>query len=112
MAKITAKKTKKGQCQLSIEGEMNIYHASKMKDELVKHLEKCKSMELDLTAVSEIDTTGFQLLLQLKRECNKEGKEVLLTSHSPAVLDVIELYGMEEYFGDPLVLPSAANDKG
>jgi anti-sigma B factor antagonist len=108
MVKITAKKTKKGQCQLTIEGEMTIYHANEMKEEFLANLEKCKSMEMDLTAVSEIDTTGFQLLLQLKRECNKEGKEVLLTSHSPAVLEVIELYGMEEYFGDPLVLPSAA----
>lgn len=106
MATITAKKTKKGQCQMTIEGEMNIYHANDMKAEFLSQLEKCKSMELNLTAVSEIDTSGFQLLLQLKRQCNEEGKEVLLTSHSPAVLEVIELYGMEEYFGDPLVLPS------
>ncbi len=108
MATINAKRTKKGQCQLSIEGEMNIYHANEMQKEFLKHLEKCKSMELDLTGVSEIDTTGFQLLLQLKRECNEDGKEVLLTSHSPAILEVIELYGMEGYFGDPLVLPSEA----
>ena len=87
MVKITAKKTKKGQCQLTIEGEMTIYHANEMKEEFLANLEKCKSMEMDLTAVSE---------------------KVLLTSHSPAVLEVIELYGMEEYFGDPLVLPSAA----
>ena len=104
MATIQSSKKRNGQCQITIEGEMSIYSAAEMRNELKKLLDKCDSMEFDLSGVSELDTSGFQLLLQMKKQSNAVGKEVLLSSHSPAVLEVLELYGMEDYFGDPLVL--------
>jgi len=106
MATIQSSKKRTGQCQITIEGDMSIYSAMEMRGELQKLLDKCDSMEFDLSGVSELDTSGFQLLLQIKKQCNAAGKEVLLSSHSPAVLEVLELYGVEEYFGDPLVLPA------
>lgn len=106
MATIESSKKRTGQCQVTIEGDMTIYTAADMRDELKKLLDKCKSMEFDLSGVSELDTSGFQLLLQVKMQSNAEGKEVLMSSHSPAVLEVLELFGMEDYFGDPLVLPA------
>ena len=106
MATIQSSKKRNGQCQITIEGDMSIYSAVEMRNELQKLLDKCDSMEFDLSGVSELDTSGFQLLLQMKKQSNAAGKEVLLSSHSPAVLEVLELYGMEDYFGDPLVLPA------
>ena len=106
MATIESNKKRTGLCNVTIEGEMTIYSAAEMRDELQKLLEKCNSLEFDLSGVSELDTSGFQLLLQVKKQSNAAGKEVLMSSHSPAVLEVLELYGMEEYFGDPLVLPA------
>jgi len=106
MAIIASSKKRSGQCQITIEGDMTIYSACEMRDELQKLLDKCNSMEFDLSGVSELDTSGFQLLLQVKKQSNAAGKEVLMSSHSPAVLEVLELYGVEEYFGDPLVLPA------
>lgn len=106
MASISTSKTRSGVCSITIEGEMTIYSAQEMRAELLKMLEKCSSLEFDLSGVSELDTSGFQLLMQVKKESNAGGKEVLFSSHSPAVLEVLELYGMEDYFGDPLVLPA------
>ena len=106
MATIQSSKKRTGQCQITIEGDMTIYSAMEMRGELQKLLDKCESMEFDLSGISELDTSGFQLLLQMKKQSNAAGKEVLLSSHSPAVLEVLELYGMEDYFGDPLVLPA------
>jgi len=103
---IEVKKKRGGVCHITIEGDMTIYTAAEMKQELLSATDKCKRIEMDLSGISELDSAGFQLLLQLKRMGKSDDIEVLLESHSPAVLDVLNLYGMDQYFDDPLVLPS------
>ncbi|MDH5447291.1 MAG: STAS domain-containing protein [Gammaproteobacteria bacterium] len=103
---IEVKKKRGGVCHITIDGDMTIYTAAEMKQELLSATDKCKRIEMDLSGISELDSAGFQLLLQLKRMGKSDDIEVLLESHSPAVLDVLNLYGMDQYFDDPLVLPS------
>ena len=91
-------------CHLAIEGEMTIYQAVDHKAALLKPLQDCKEMELDLSAVTELDSAGLQLLLMLKREA--EGKQLRLVNHSQAVFEVLELLNMEQHFGDPMVIPA------
>ena len=89
---------------MALSGELTIYNAAAFKEAFVPHLEKCKSLVIDLSDVSEIDTSCFQLLIQTKRELEAQDKPVQLVSHSPAVLEVLALLGQEEFFGDPLLL--------
>ena len=49
---------------------------------------------------------GFQILLLTKREALKAGKTVRLTGHSKAVTELIDLYNMAGYFGDPMLIPA------
>ena len=93
-------------CRLAIEGEMTIYQAVDQKTALLKPLEGCREMELDLAAVTELDSAGLQLLLVLKREAEAEGKPLRLVNHSQAVFEVLELLNMEQHFGDPMVIPA------
>lgn len=53
-------------------------------------------LHLDLGAVSEIDTTGLQLLLATKQAIQADGRPFSLTDSSRAVVDVIELLGLLE----------------
>lgn len=107
---VKAKRVRGGKCNMALSGELTIYNAAAFKQEFMPHLEKCKSLVIDLSDVSEIDTSCFQLLMQAKLELESQSKPVQLVGHSPAVLEVLELYGQEYFFGDPLVLP--ADDVG
>lgn len=92
--------------RLHAAGEMTIYHAAELKPVLVDALGQSDEIELDLSEVTELDTSGVQLLMLAKREALAAGKGLTLSGHSPAVLDVFELMGVGGWFGDPQVLPA------
>lgn len=94
-----------GVCHARVAGEMTIYHAAEMKGELLPCIDCGAEVEIDLSGVSEMDTAGFQLLLLVKREAADAGKLLRLVAHSPATLEVLDLFNMASYFGDPVVMP-------
>lgn len=96
--------TPDGVCRVFPAGEMTIYHAADMKAPLLAGLERCREVEINLSGVIEMDTAGFQLLVLAKREAVRVGKPLRLVAHSPATLEVLDMYGMASYFGDPVVI--------
>jgi len=93
--------------QVEAAEELTIYHAAQLKEELLAPLAQAQAIELDLSQVAEIDSAGLQLLVLLKREAAAAGKRLSLVGHSPAVLNVFDLYNLAGFFGDPLVIASA-----
>ena len=95
---------------LKLAGEFTIYAAAaaEAKAGLLVPLAEVEALEVDLAGVSEIDTAGIQLLVLAKREAEAAGKTLVFAGHSPAVLELIELYGLAAAFGDPLLLPAEA----
>ncbi len=91
--------------RLLIEGEMTVATAAALRDEILAALapQTAGEIEIDLSGVSEMDTAGLQLMLQIKRKC---GTHLRLVNHSPAVLQVLDLSRTGAAFGDPLVLPA------
>jgi anti-sigma B factor antagonist len=98
-----------GTCQLRLEGELTIYHATEAKPKLVEALNNHAEVDLHLADVSEIDTAGLQLLIMAKLEAMTAGKTLRLVDHSPAVLEIIELFDLAGYFGDPVLIQSQAS---
>ena len=95
---------------LRIEGDMNIYRAHELKEALLDPLSHAAILEVDLSAVTELDTSGLQILMLAKRIAKEKKAELRLVAHSPAVLEVFELLNLASYFGDPLVVqPRAAS---
>lgn len=92
--------------KMCIENEMTIYTAAEMKAQLMSELERNAELELDLSQVSEIDTAGLQLLILAKNECQSRNGALRLVSHSPAVLSVLDMCHMTQFFGDPVVISS------
>ncbi len=99
--------TNDGICRLRVEDEMTIYNAVEFKQALLANLSACGEMEINLSGVGEMDTAGLQMLLLAKREAAVYGKKLRLVEHSPATLEVLDLYNMAGYFGDPVVMPSS-----
>jgi len=100
----TRTKKKQGTHILPLEGELTIYNAAELKPSLIEALHKGQEMEIDVSKISEMDTAGLQLLLLTKREAVNQNKPLRLINHSDAVLELINLYNMAEYFGDPIIL--------
>ncbi len=99
--------TRNGVCHLAIEGEMTIYTAAELKNEITPHLSE-PQIEINLSGVSEMDSSGLQLLILAKRETQRDERVLHLTGHSQAVLDVLDICNMAAYFGDPLIISSHA----
>jgi anti-anti-sigma factor len=97
-----------GRLSLYPDGEMTIYHAAALKPALLDALAHSDAIEVDLSAVSDLDTSGVQLLMLMKSEAVAAGKALKLICHSAAVLEVFELLGLGGWFGDPQVLPAQA----
>jgi anti-anti-sigma regulatory factor len=84
---------------------MTIYTAAELKSQLLKALDECAEIEIDLAEVSELDTAGFQQLYLAKREASRRGRSLRLVAHSDATREVLDLYHMGGYFGDPVLIP-------
>lgn len=96
--------TAKGLRRMRVEGDVNIYSATEFKRQLLDQLGAAPVVEVNLSRVGEMDTAGFQVLYLAKREAAKNGKALHLVSHSASVLEVMDLYNMAAYFGDPMVI--------
>ncbi|AMO35542.1 Anti-sigma B factor antagonist [Thauera humireducens] len=92
--------------RIAIGEDMTIYNAAVQKQALIDALAAGQRLEIDLSAVGEIDTAGFQLLMLVKREARRLGKEAQIVAHSEAVREVIDFYNMAAEFGDPLLIPA------
>ncbi|MGZ5006661.1 MAG: STAS domain-containing protein [Methylobacter sp.] len=105
---MTVKKNKKDETLcVSIKEDMTIYNAQSLKETLLNYCHSgTQELQLDLSAVAEIDSTGLQLLLLLKAEAQKRGFTLRLLQHSEAVIEVFELLKLGTYFGDPIVIPA------
>ena len=91
---------------LRLEGELNIYRAAELKDEILRAVEGAAALEIDLSAIEEIDTAGVQLLMLAKRHAQGMRHELRLAEHSAAVLEVLGTLNLAAFFGDPLVVPA------
>jgi ABC-type transporter Mla MlaB component len=80
---------------LRIDGGMTIYQAAELKIILLNKLSKVSTLKIDLSAVSEIDTTGLQLLLALKREI----KPVMLINPNHCIKQLAELLQLQQLLG-------------
>ena len=92
---------------LSLSEDLTIYHALEQKARLLEALAECDELELDLLQVCEIDSAGLQLLILLKKEAQRAGKQVAIVAHSQAVRTVIDFCNLATELGDPLVIPAA-----
>ena len=101
-----ANPTKKSAPPLVIAEDLTTYHAAAHKQRLINALHTTDDLEIDLSAVAEIDTAGFQLLVLVKREARRLDKEAQIVAHSEAVREVLDFYNMAAAFGDPLLIPA------
>jgi anti-sigma B factor antagonist len=90
-----------GPFTLRIDGEMSIYRAAELKTVLLDALERSVELDIDLSAVSEIDTAGVQLLMLAGKAAQEKQQSLRLIAPSPAVVDVFEMLDVAVRIGNP-----------
>lgn len=88
-------------------GELTIYHAVDIQRGLKPLVETDADWEVDVSAVTEIDTAGIQVLLVSKRTAAGHGGGFRLVKHSRAVIEVLDAMNLAGRFGDPIVMSDA-----
>lgn len=79
---------------LAVEGELTIYRAAELKDVLLDAVRQHAAPAFDLSAVTECDSAGLQLLLVARQEAAALGKALRVQDASAAVRDVFALLGI------------------
>ncbi len=96
--KIERKKSK-DTSTLVFEGELTIYNANQLKEELFADYEKlAEKIALDLQSVSEIDTAGVQLLLFAKKFFSSIHKTLFISKSNESVESVLNALDVNSQF--------------
>src|SRR5262245_31686036 len=83
-----------GPRKVSVDGALTIYEALADMPAIVRALADAGEARLDLTALSELDTAGAQLLLVLAREAENRGIRVRVDAHGQASREAFESLGL------------------
>lgn len=87
-----------GSCVLDASPDMTIYSAASNLTEIKAFYSEFNHLELNLATVEEIDSSGIQLLLALKRSAETDGKKVVLNGISPSVSEVMDVLNVKSHF--------------
>ena len=100
-----------GASHVAFEGEMTIYQAHEMAEQFLPLLKKNEDLLIDLSGVSDIDSSCAQMLMLARRHCQARGHACVLVNHSQPVIDVFETLGLVSWFGDPVLLPNESIER-
>jgi anti-anti-sigma factor len=92
MYNFTVTETAVGKLQLA--GEMTILDAALISTALQESLIASDALDIDLSGVTELDTAGVQIMLQLQREARLKEKSLNWSGHSPSVIRVLDLLNL------------------
>ena len=88
---------------LRIEGELTIYRASELAQELrgaMAALPTGEPLEIDLSGVTEMDCAGVQLLMATRRSATDTRRALRVAGGSPVVAEVFATLQLAPNFAD------------
>ena len=102
--KISNNQSQQGNC-LSLEGEITINEAERLKEILLGYLATEEPVVISLAHITKIDTSGLQLLYAAHQTAIHQGKKLSLENPSPAFMQAAKLAGL--FFQSPAGSPLA-----
>ncbi|GAA0939823.1 STAS domain-containing protein [Virgisporangium aurantiacum] len=82
--------------QSTVDGELTIISAVEQNQRLQALLTGDTAVEVDLSGVTEVDTSGLQVLLLAKREAERLGVPLVFQSPGEQLRSMLELTGLME----------------
>jgi anti-sigma B factor antagonist len=88
-----------GVCTVTLEGEVDVYTAPRLKERLVELLDGgCTSVIVDLEKVSFIDSSGLGVLVSALRRAREKGGAVRIVCTRDSVLKIFRITGLDKVF--------------
>jgi len=85
---------------LCLAGAIDIYSASRLRDELARALAELPSLTVDMSRVESCDFTTVQLLCSARRSADAQGRHFAVTSVPREVIETCAALGLSlESFG-------------
>jgi len=78
---------------LKMEGDLTMYSVHEVKKSFLDNLKSSSKMNIFLSDIKKIDTSGFQLLLLVKYESKERDVALEFIDPSPEVKHIFKLYG-------------------
>ena len=84
---------------VGLNGEVDIYTASSLKESFIKMLEEHKeSVEIDADKLEYIDSTGLGVLIGILKRLKKEEKDVTIRNAKPNIRKLFKITGLDKIF--------------
>ena len=99
-----------GRATLAVEGELTIFSATEAHALMKEILAGAELPDIDLSAISELDTAGAQLLVWMKQEAHAANKPLAYVHHSPAVVEALDLLNLTAVLGDPILMAPSGRE--
>lgn len=78
--------------------DLTIFKAMANKEVFLTGLEQ-GATTVDLSEVGEIDTTGVQLLIALRKQANAEGKQIDFINAGSEIKELVAQFRLSEFLG-------------
>jgi len=86
-------------CVLTLEGEVDVYTAPRLKEALVRHLESgCSYVLVNLEGVGFIDSSGLGVLVGGLRRAKEKGGSIRLVCTRDSILKIFRITGLDKVF--------------
>ena len=86
-------------CTITLEGEVDVYTAPKLKEELVSLIQGgCTHVIVDLEKVSFIDSSGLGVLVSALRRAREKDGAVRIVCTRDSVLKIFRITGLDKVF--------------
>lgn len=82
-----------GVCRVQLDGELDVETVPQLQEAVAKLGEH--TLEVDLSGVSFVDSTGLKCLLDISNEWRQKGGQMLILRPQPDVAEVIRLVGLD-----------------
>lgn len=86
-----------GVCRVQLDGELDMETAPQLQEVVGKLGDR--TLEVDLSGVSFVDSTGLKCLLDISKEWRQKGGQMLILRPRPDVAEVIRLVGLDGLLG-------------
>jgi len=100
---MSGRRRKAAATRVKLDGDLTIYAAASVHQQLLGALSEGQAVELDLGDVAEFDSAGAQQVLALARECEALGRSLRIVAASDCVREVFTLFALDSRLPLPAV---------
>lgn len=84
---------------LALEGELDAHAAHGLADAVLARVPAGQVIELDVSRLEFIDSTGLRALVELEERLRADGRRLRLDAPSDNVVRVLQIADLDEHFG-------------